>query len=353
MAKDKTAATETKETAEITPAISHNKISSLRLVAKTIAFLFTSAIMAVAFIAAWIYYQKVIVPAFEGNIPSLSSVDYRPQATVSEPEKAPVDENIQPTQAPVEQKITEVKYIIPESISNSINELHDKVGKIETLTNQYMNIKADSSAVISLSERVDTIDKRTQRLNMLTNDGALILTAALMVKENAATGLPVRFEAEILKQLSASQPDISTSVEFVLNNSEKQYPSDKNLIKKFNTIRQQIADKAKHQGTWKDRLLRKINEYIQISGPNFNQEENKMNTVLDEVGGYVDDNQFAIAVEILSKPENSSLLADNPDIENWFGITDSKLKFNRALNEICSYSLALMKTEGLKNVTLP
>ena len=38
----------------------------------------------------------------------------------------------------------------------------------------------------------------------------------------------------------------------------------------------------------------------------------------------------------------------------WDGvITDSKLKFNRALSEISAYSLALMKTEGLKNAALP
>lgn len=348
MVKEKSAATDKKET-EITEnkenKIEDKKSSSLgAALVKIFGFLFTFIIIAAAFAAAWFYYHNILLPAQQNTAVASQPVISAPQTPAAEPAPAEV-----PTPP---EKITEIKYVIPESVSNAINELHDKVGKIENLTNQYMNIKADSSAVISLGERVDTIDKRTQILNQLSNDGALILTAALMIKENAAAGLPVRFEAEILKQLAASQPDIATSIEYIYNNSARQYPSDKNLVKKFNQITQTAIYNAKHQGTWKDRLLRKINEYVQISGPDINNPVNKEILTLTEIQGYVDDDQLALAVEMLAKPENIYLL-NNKELEDWYGITDSKLKFNRALSEICAYSLALMKTEGLKNVTLP
>ena len=228
MVKEKSDATDKKET-EITEN-KENKTekkessSFEKAIAKFLGFIFTLIIIGSAFAAALVYYRDVILPA-QMNAAASQPIVNTPQIPAAEPA---------PTATPTPpEKITEIKYVIPESVSNAVNELRDKVGKIENLTHQYMNIKADSSALISLGERVDTIDKRTQRLNQLSNDGALILTAALMIKENAAAGLPVRFEAEILKQLAASQPDIATSIEYIYNNSARQYPSDKNLVKKF------------------------------------------------------------------------------------------------------------------------
>lgn len=86
-----------------------------------------------------------------------------------------------------------------------------------------------------------------------------------MIRENAAAGQPVRFEAEMLKQLAAGRPEIETAVDYVYNNSSRQYPSNKNLTESFNRISGRIVYDLRHQGSWKDRLLRKINEYIHIS----------------------------------------------------------------------------------------
>ena len=323
------------------PAKKSRAAGMLRLAAAVLLILAASA-------AALLYYQKFGLPAAGSDTETTNqtALTRRPAARrAAEPAPAPAAERPR-------EKITEIKYVIPESVTNAINGLHDKVGKMETLTAQYMNIKADSSAVISLGERLDELEKRTRRLSRISNDGALVLTAALMIRENAAAGQPVRFEAEMLKQLAAGRPEIETAVDYVYNNSSRQYPSNKNLTESFNRISGRIVYDLRHQGSWKDRLLRKINEYIHISSPAADSRENAEITALEEIKGYVDEGQFAIAVELLSRPENETLLADEA-LNKWFAITDSKLKFNRALSEISAYSLALMKTEGLKNAALP
>lgn len=321
------------------PAKKSRAAGMLRLAAAVLLILAASA-------AALLYYQKFGLPAAGSDTETTNqtALTRRPAARRAA-EPAPAAERPR-------EKITEIKYVIPESVTNAINGLHDKVGKMETLTAQYMNIKADSSAVISLGERLDELEKRTRRLSRISNDGALVLTAALMIRENAAAGQPVRFEAEMLKQLAAGRPEIETAVDYVYNNSSRQYPSNKNLTESFNRISGRIVYDLRHQGSWKDRLLRKINEYIHISSPAADSRENAEITALEEIKGYVDEGQFAIAVELLSRPENETLLADEA-LNKWFAITDSKLKFNRALSEISAYSLALMKTEGLKNAALP
>ena len=326
---EKNAAVET----SAAPAKKSRAAGMLRLAAAVLLILAASA-------AALLYYQKFGLPAAGSDTETTNQTALTRRPAARRAAERP------------REKITEIKYVIPESVTNAINGLHDKVGKMETLTAQYMNIKADSSAVISLGERLDELEKRTRRLSRISNDGALVLTAALMIRENAAAGQPVRFEAEMLKQLAAGRPEIETAVDYVYNNSSRQYPSNKNLTESFNRISGRIVYNLRHQGSWKDRLLRKINEYIHISSPAADSRENAEITALEEIKGYVDEGQFAIAVELLSRPENETLLADEA-LNKWFAITDSKLKFNRALSEISAYSLALMKTEGLKNAALP
>ena len=342
---EKNAAVET----SAAPAKKSRAAGMLRLAAAVLLILAASA-------AALLYYQKFGLPAAGSDTETTNqtALTRRPAARrAAEPAPAAAAPSAPaPAAERPREKITEIKYVIPESVTNAINGLHDKVGKMETLTAQYMNIKADSSAVISLGERLDELEKRTRRLSRISNDGALVLTAALMIRENAAAGQPVRFEAEMLKQLAAGRPEIETAVDYVYNNSSRQYPSNKNPTESFNRISGRIVYDLRHQGSWKDRLLRKINEYIHISSPAADSRENAEITALEEIKGYVDEGQFAIAVELLSRPENETLLADEA-LNKWFAITDSKLKFNRALSEISAYSLALMKTEGLKNAALP
>lgn len=342
---EKNAAVET----SAAPAKKSRAAGMLRLAAAVLLILAASA-------AALLYYQKFGLPAAGSDTETTNqtALTRRPAARrAAKPAPAAAAPSAPaPAAEQPRKKITEIKYVIPESVTNAINGLHDKVGKMETLTAQYMNIKADSSAVISLGERLDELEKRTRRLSRISNDGALVLTAALMIRENAAAGQPVRFEAEMLKQLAAGRPEIETAVDYVYNNSSRQYPSNKNLTESFNRISGRIVYDLRHQGSWKDRLLRKINEYIHISSPAADSRENAEITALEEIKGYVDEGQFAIAVELLSRPENETLLADEA-LNKWFAITDSKLKFNRALSEISAYSLALMKTEGLKNAALP
>lgn len=342
---EKNAAVET----SAAPAKKSRAAGMLRLAAAVLLIL-------AALVVALLYYQKFGLPAAGSDTETTNQTALIRRPAARRPaEPAPAAAALSAPAPAAEQpreKITEIKYVIPESVTNAINGLHDKVGKMETLTAQYMNIKADSSAVISLGERLDELEKRTRRLSRISNDGALVLTAALMIRENAAAGQPVRFEAEMLKQLAAGRPEIETAVDYVYNNSSRQYPSNKNLTESFNRISGRIVYNLRHQGSWKDRLLRKINEYIHISSPAADSRENAEITALEEIKGYVDEGQFAIAVELLSRPENETLLADEA-LNKWFAITDSKLKFNRALSEISAYSLALMKTEGLKNAALP
>ena len=331
MKKNKTELVE-KNTSTLTEIETKNES---KIKGKTIFFSIVLLIFA-GLIITFIYYIPLIFPIPNNKAIPVNSIKTTEQSVSLSPKET----------------ITEVKYIIPESISNALNRLEDKVAKIENLTNQYMNIKADSSAVISMGERLDHIEKKINNLKQLSNDGAIILTTALMIRESVQSGQPIYFEAQILKQLSASQPDIKEAVDYVYNNASRQYPSDKSLIVEYNLISQQMINDLNNQGNWKERLLRKINEYIHISGnENNNEIANKINTI-KVIKSYVDNGQFPLAVEELSKSKNLNML-ENAKLKEWYQTTASKIKFNTALSEIYIYSLSLMKTQEIKNKNLP
>ncbi len=352
MEKDKSANADKSEPVLPTRSTTDTSVKKIRFVG-VLRFVAAVLLILMASTAALFYYQTFMTESIGVNTQKIN--DDKQQIrhpVIPEVRETKIQTPPTPVAQQPQEKITEIKYIIPESITNSINGLHDKVGKMETLADQYMNIKADSSAVISLGERLDKLEKRTEKLAKISNSGALILTAALMIRENAAAGQSVRFEAEMLKQLAADQTDLETAVNYIYNNSSRQYPANKSLNKSFNRISRRMIYDLKHQGNWKDRLLRKISEYIHISTPQSDSRENMEIKTLEEMRDYVDEGQFALAVELLSRPENKPLLTDEA-LNQWFLITDSKLKFNRFLSEICAYSLSLMKTEELKDVALP
>lgn len=295
------------------------------------------------FIAAGFYFYTffTLLPDAPQKAPE-KVLAYQPTTMIEKPQ-------IVAEQEPLSQpKITEVKYVIPESLSNSINKLNDKVGKIEVLSEQYMNIKADSSTVLNMVERLDNIEKKTLRLSQISNDGALILTAVLLIKETAANGQSFRYEAEILKQLASSQPDIAANIDYIYNNSSRNYASNQTLIAQYNRISQTVITGLNHEGDWKTRLVRKIKQYVHISEPKTDKENLDEIAILNQIKTLVDEGQLLQAINELGKSENQKLLT-NEELNEWYKHVNSKLKFNQAISEISLYSLSLMKAEGFKH----
>lgn len=62
--------------------------------------------------------------------------------------------------------------------------------------------KADVATVLGIITRLDKIEERLDTLAKISDDGALVLTATMMVKESSENGTNFAYEAEILQQLA-------------------------------------------------------------------------------------------------------------------------------------------------------
>lgn len=246
----------------------------------------------------------------------------------------------------------EVKYVIPETVTNAINSLNEQVKTLNGQTEQFMNVKADSSVVLSIVERMNTLEKKADSLAKISGNGALILSGAMLVRDAAERGNSFTYEAEILKTLSASMPEIEPEIEYVYNNSTRRFASEQSLINQYNQIYGEYnAPKESENTNWKNRIINKAKQYVNISEPN-SEESAAYNPklVMSKARMLVNNGDLALALNLLDEPENRELLTENPSLNEWYQNAQNKQKFYQNLNKIAAFALALMKTENMQNV---
>jgi hypothetical protein len=236
-------------------------------------------------------------------------------------------------------------------IQNSIDNLTAQVNKLSAQNSYFLNIKADSSVVLGIVERLDLLEKRALKLSMISNDGALILSSVMMIKEAASIGQPFEYEAEILNHLSQDQISIQDEVKSIFSISGESLPSDIAIVNSFNDAYKKLLNKLKpsDDSPWQDKLSYKMKGYINIKLIKDGEEpEYNIVAALKTIQNYVESHDFVATTEELAKPENKPIL-DDQDISKWVAKAKNKLKFYRDISKIAAYSLSLMKAESVKN----
>lgn len=94
----------------------------------------------------------------------------------------------------------------------SLAEMKDRLNAIEKQNLNVIDSKADVALVLGLLTRMDKVETQMGRLAKISDDGALILSATMMIKEAAAKGEPFAYEAEVLDLLARGDEKISQPV---------------------------------------------------------------------------------------------------------------------------------------------
>ncbi len=245
-----------------------------------------------------------------------------------------------------------------EAIENKLEVLNlitansgEKYDLIQQKFEHFDKSKADTDEIINLNNQINSVRNFTQKLSQTSNTGALLLTSAMLIRDNTLKGLNCKNEAEGLKILAQNIDSVSQDVEFVSSHCNMDFVSDKTITKNFNNIYNQIEENLKPQEAqnWKQRLSEKLGEYVQISKHNQQQtEEYNLLEALLPVKNLVNNGDFSLALKELSKPENQNLLADE-NIQNWYTQTKNQLDFYQYLSNIINASLLIMKVENAQN----
>lgn len=231
----------------------------------------------------------------------------------------------------------------------ALAEFKEKIAAIEKQNLNVINSKADVATVLGVITRLDQAEDRLNTLAKVSDDGALILSATMMVKESAAKGGNFEYEAEILDQLAKSDLKIKDEVAILTKYSSSGIHTAKYLSAEFAGIYQSLLKKQKEEfeKTWKDRLNNKLNEIIQVKRVNKDTPVFEKDKTLENIKLLVENENFAKVVEVLEKPDNQELLTDTA-LQQWLGEVKARAEFENAINRISTRSLALMKVNYIK-----
>ena len=248
----------------------------------------------------------------------------------------------------LQNKINVLQAQISDMPKVDITPFEDKVASLEKQSLNVIDSKADASIVLGMLTRVDKLESRLDKLSKISDDGALILSAAMLVKQSAEEGGNFVYEAEILNQLVSPTATIKKDVSVISEFAANGVISKDELIHKFeklNDIYNQPEDDGKD---WKERLNNKINEYIKINKKDKAAVENTESNDFEEVSKLVFGGKIKKAVALIESSDADDI-KHNEQLQEWLVDAKNMISFNQAIRNIAAYSLAEMKVNNLKN----
>ena len=225
----------------------------------------------------------------------------------------------------------------------------EKVERLEKQNTNVIDSKADASIVLGMLTRVDKLENRLDKLAKISDDGALILSAAMLVKQAAEEGGNFIYEAEVLNQLTPKESSIQKDVSVIAEYARNGVSSKSDLIREFKKIyaqSQKIEEEPAQN--WKERFNAKLNEYIKVSKAGDKEQEVENNDELSQMARLVADGQIKKVVGLIESSE-SDAIKQNQSLQEWLVDARNMLSFKQAIRNIAAYSLAEMKVNNLKN----
>ena len=152
-----------------------------------------------------------------------------------------------------------------------------------------------------------------------------------------------------MRQLAADNQDVKAPLDIVLKTAVEGVANKTYLVTSFDKIYGQLYQQYQQQNqkTWKDKLNKKLSEYIKVqkAGEKSVQDENEQ--ILNQVFDLVNSGNIKQALLNLSKLSDPALQND-ASLKAWIEKAQAKTTFDNALSQIATYYLAALKVNSVK-----
>lgn len=238
------------------------------------------------------------------------------------------------------------------------SKMEQRIDNIEQINVNTIKSKADVETVLGLIGRMDNTEGRLNDLAKVSDEGALILTVAMLVKDAGQRGGTFVYEAEVLNELAAGNHKIAGEVARINEISEVGVPSTEELQREFAAVYlakypEAPVEEVFEGENWKDRIYHQLHKVVQIkksdelkavNKPELSEEDRAWGIIRD----YVADGDIYRAVAIIKKPLNAKLTEDK-SLAGWLKKAEMYKDFNDSVSRISANALAVMKVKFLRN----
>lgn len=230
-----------------------------------------------------------------------------------------------------------------------LSDVHDKMAAIEKMNLNVIDSKADVAAVLGVVTRMDKVEQKLGQALAVTDESALILTAAMLVKDAAERGGNFEYEAGVLNNLVGNNPKFAPEAQKIEEFAKKGIVSELVLVQEFNKLYDGLLVEQKEDfgKNWKERLNNKIQEIVKIKKTNVDEPTFVADEGLVKVKALVDAGRIKAAVKEIAMLQNDEWV-NNALLQDWVAKVKDRQEFYAAIRSISAQSLAAMKVKFLK-----
>ena len=231
-----------------------------------------------------------------------------------------------------------------------------------------MQQTVNKETIDGLNNALQEMNNKIEAIEETKNNEALVLSVALIIKENALYNRNFSKDVDILTDLASNQPNIQNDISTLNNMKNEIIENDISLINSFNSFADELVfeEQTDKQNTnTNDNAVAKSIKLIKdtVSGINFDKvvilkkdkKTNEQKALVARLKELVVSNNFSGALDLIhNNPQFNSI--KNETFATWQSNVKKNIVFNEAISHIISSELSAIRTNFDKtkeeNVTI-
>ena len=231
--------------------------------------------------------------------------------------------------------------------SNAINLISDNLNALKE--------EVGNNQIRTIYERLDTAGHRIEALEETQSREALILSLALLIKENALYHRPFADETRVLADLSEGMPEITPDVATLLELKNQEIADNKTLAETYQKIakdftfgmditpeHKEVSSLEKGLNLIKDSVSHiKLDRVIVLKKQKKTDEQIKL---INTLSALVNEHKFADALQYIKDNAEFGKIS-NPLFGQWQNDVKTSIQFNQALTRIMQKQLSALRQD--------
>ena len=249
---------------------------------------------------------------------------------------------------------------LPASVAHLSSNIAQNGGSIKLLEENFNELKEEvgNKKIEIISAKLNNISRRIESVEENKSIEALILSIALIIKENALYGRNYLYEAQILENMAKNQDVLKNSITHIIELNNKPIITNDALYNKFLSIAKDFSfekeELATTEKTTKESAVSKSLKMIKetVAGINFDKvvivkKDNKtaeQKILLEKLGSLVKLYHFEQAIDLIDK-NPIFFNSDNKLFIEWYNEVKTKVSFDKAISKIISTELNVLRED--------
>lgn len=232
------------------------------------------------------------------------------------------------------------------SLNDEVKKNLSETNLLKSEVEQVKASAAPASVVLSMVNRIDSNEEKIKSLSKQSEDGALILMGAILIKDAIERGDTYFVEAQILKEIAKNSKDVASEIEVIVEYSNKRLIKRSELIDEFNKVASDAVSisEMKDEIDWKNKVYNKFKSLVKVRRTDIISEEDmSMEAVLARAEKYIGNSQLENAVLEVEKSNQDNHIIKKSGLESWLLKAKDRVKIDKAISSILAKSLAIIK----------